>query len=167
MSLALVGSLVSACGHTNDRSPAQKCTDRQLSMLSQLKELAVLDQHPTTSISNNRVAVCADDGRDVQVSNEYQTLLPPADIHTFYTDVAHTDGWHALRVNDPPINDPNPQDSGQDILCATRDIDGTPVYLEVWYPDADSDLITNGDPGKVYFVDASLESRNDDTCLTE
>ena len=141
------------------------CTSTQAEIKNALEQMPILDQAPSATTSNGKGSGCLDEPSDVQADHQFRTHASPVAVQQFYMDAVRAGGWRLLKVIDPPSEDLPPDQSGQDLMCATRMLDGKAVYLEVWYPDADSGLIKDGDPGSVYEVTLSLRPRNSGTCL--
>jgi len=137
---ALVVGMLSGC--VGGLSVFGGCTDRDEQLGAILADLPILSAHPASAMPTDKSSGCDADDGFAYASQQYRTDLDRERIVSFYRAAAAEDGWRPDGANPAPV----PSDGlviSAGVACFVRDVDGTPVYLMVWFP---SDLNIPDEP---------------------
>ncbi|GAB2604706.1 hypothetical protein Aab01nite_78440 [Paractinoplanes abujensis] len=117
------------------------CSQRDRNFSVTLDDAAILTVHPAQAEEIGAGSGCDDDDGFAHASRDYRSPLSRDEIITFHREAAAADGWQWQGDGSPRAGDGLIVSAAA--TCLTKEIDGTTVYLSVWFP---SDF--NGLPGQ-------------------
>jgi hypothetical protein len=161
--LVTAGGLA-ACGTGEPAYDGDRITDMPCPDASEFAPLAaapILAEKPAGTRLVDTYTECTSDGSPYS-GRFYEASMDPAAVASFYRETVTRQGWTTFRL-DPEPDPGQPTESG-DFLCARTPGSTNPAYLELWWPDSDSDLLDGREEGTVYALDLSRSPRKADSC---
>ncbi|KUL23946.1 hypothetical protein [Actinoplanes awajinensis] len=129
--------------------------------LRDIAKLPILSQQPADTRLMNTYEDCDIDGLTI-AARTFETGEKAGAIAEFYRASAKKYGWTTNRPDASPY--PDGQVDGDDFYCASAKWKGSPVYLEVQWPDADSGILDGREEGTVFQLTLGRQPRYPAAC---
>ena len=162
--LIVTAGVLAACGAGEPAPEGDTITDSPCPAASEFDPLAaspILAERPAGAQLVDSYTECTSDGLPYS-GRFYETSMGPAAVASFYRETATRQEWTTFRLDPEP--DPGQPTEGGDFLCARTPGSANPAYLELWWPDSDSDLLDGREEGTVYALDLSRFPRRAESC---
>jgi hypothetical protein len=161
LALAVAGCRAEASEELEDweKTEVRPCSSAAATDAAVLDAAAILAEHPAGADLVDQAATCDDLGA-ANAYRFYRSDLGAEEVAAFYRGIAQQQGWTMFQLDaelDPAVP------CSLDFLCAEVPVAGKPAYLELWWPDDDSNLFDEP-AGKVSSLDLSREPRVRDSC---
>ncbi|MBL7261126.1 hypothetical protein [Paractinoplanes lichenicola] len=108
------------------------CSQRDRNFSVTLDDSAILTVHPAQAQEISAGSGCDDDDGFAHAGREFRSTLTRDEIIKFHRDAATADGWQWQGDGTPIPSDGLAVSAAA--TCLTKEIDGTTVYLSVWFP---------------------------------
>ncbi|WP_157411558.1 hypothetical protein [Actinoplanes rectilineatus] len=144
-----------------DRDAGSKSPCLQPDEVREIATLPIISKQPSGTRLTDSFESCDISG-PAFAERVYETRMKGGEVAEFYRSSAKADGWLITRADSLPY--PDRQVDFDDFFCAGKTwIDG-PLYLEIQWPDADSETLKGREEGTVFELTLGRQPRASAAC---